>query len=61
MLASPSMSEFLQAIDAWAVELLHADAGEIFLWDQEKGRLIQSIGCGSMESRIGLALEPDLR
>ena len=61
VLVSPSMSKLLQAIDAWAVELLHADAGEIFLLDQDKGRLIQSIGCGSMESQIGLALEPDLQ
>jgi hypothetical protein len=57
---SPSMSELLQAIVAWAVELLHADAGEIFLWDQDKGRLIDSIDYGFMESQIGLALRPDL-
>jgi hypothetical protein len=57
---SPSMSELRQAIIVWAVELLHADAGEIFLWDQDKGHLIESIGYGSMESQIGLVLEPDL-
>ena len=61
MLVSPSMSELLQAFDAWAVELPHAEAGEIFLWYQDKGRLIDSIGYGSSESQVGLALEPDLR
>ncbi len=58
LVLAPSMSELLQTIIAWAVELLHADAGEIFLWDQDKGRLVQSIGYGSMESYIGLALRP---
>lgn len=60
MPAFPSMSELLQAIDTWEVELLHAEAGEIFLWQQDKGRLIDSIGYGSTESQIGLALDPDL-
>jgi signal transduction histidine kinase len=58
LVVAPSMSELLQVIIAWAVELLHADAGEIFLWDKDKGLLIQSIGYGSMESYIGLALKP---
>jgi signal transduction histidine kinase len=58
VIVSPSMSELLQAIVAWAVELLRADAGEVFLWDEDRGHLIQSIGHGSMERYIGLILKP---
>lgn len=58
LVVSPNMSEVLEAIVAWAVELLGAEAGEIFLWDEEQGYLIQSIGCGCMEPYIGLALKP---
>jgi signal transduction histidine kinase len=48
----------LQVIITWAVELLQADAGEIFLWDEIQGYLIQSIGYGRMEHYIGLILHP---
>lgn len=58
LVVSPSMSELLQSIVAWAVELLRADAGEVFLWDEERGYLVQSIGLGSMERYIGLTLKP---
>jgi signal transduction histidine kinase len=57
-IVSPNMSELLQVIIAWAVELLGADAGEIFLWDEANGHLIQSIGFGRMERYIGLILKP---
>lgn len=52
------MSELLQVIVDWAVELLRADAGEIFLWDEANQHLIQSIGCGRMRRYIGLILKP---
>jgi signal transduction histidine kinase len=52
------MSELLQVIVAWAVEFLRANAGEIFLWDETKGHLIQSIGHGRMVRYIGLVLQP---
>jgi signal transduction histidine kinase len=55
---SPNMFELLKVIIAWAVELLRADSGEIFLWDEENGHLIQSIGLGRMERYIGLVLKP---
>lgn len=58
LVVSPSMPELLQAIVAWAVELLRADAGEVFLWDEESGYLVQSIGHGRMEQYIGLRLRP---
>jgi signal transduction histidine kinase len=58
LVVSPSMSELLQAIVAWAVELLRADAGEVFLWHEDSNCLIQSIGLGSMEGYIGLTLKP---
>jgi len=58
LVVSPSMSELLQSIVAWAVDLLRADAGEVFLWDEVHGHLVQSIGYGSMERYIGLALKP---
>ncbi len=55
---APNMSELLQLIVSWAVELLQADAGEVFLWDESQGYLIQSIGWGRMERYIGLKLKP---
>lgn len=58
LVVSPSMSELLQTIVVWAVELLQADAAEVFLWDEEKQHLLQSIGYGSMERYIGLTLKP---
>ncbi|MEJ2737729.1 MAG: GAF domain-containing protein, partial [Anaerolineae bacterium] len=58
LVISPSMPELLRAIVAWAVELMRADAGEVFLWDDDRGCLVQSIGYGSMERYIGLALKP---
>ncbi len=57
-IVSPNMSELLQVIIAWAVEFLRANAGEIFLWDETKGHLIQSIGHGRMVRYIGLILHP---
>ncbi|MBN1313947.1 MAG: GAF domain-containing sensor histidine kinase [Anaerolineales bacterium] len=57
LVVSPSMSELLQTIVTWAVELLQADAAEVFLWDEEKHHLLQSIGYGSMERYIGLTLK----
>ena len=57
-IVSPNMSELLQVIIAWAVEFLRANAGEIFLWDETKGHLIQSIGHGRMVRYIGLVLHP---
>jgi signal transduction histidine kinase len=58
LVVSPTMSELLQAIVAWAVEFLRADSGEVFLWDEESGHLVQSIGCGRLEGYIGLKLRP---
>lgn len=58
LVVSPDMNELLQTIIAWAVELLRADAGEIFLWNEEKGHLIQSVGFGHLEKYIGSVLKP---
>ena len=44
MITQPTMSAILQSIVAWAVELLQADEGTIFLWDQEQEQLVQSTG-----------------
>jgi signal transduction histidine kinase len=54
----PDMSELLHVIMQWAVELLEADAGEIFLWDEDAGHLVQSVGYKWMERYIGLILKP---
>ncbi|MBN1316600.1 MAG: GAF domain-containing sensor histidine kinase [Anaerolineales bacterium] len=58
LVVSPNMTELLRSIVAWAVQLFRADAGEIFLWDEEKGLLVQSIGCGFLESYIGSTIKP---
>lgn len=55
----PKMSELLKSIVEWAVELLRADAGEIYLWSQEKDELRLSISYGFIESYMGVTLKPE--
>lgn len=54
----PNMSELLKSIVVWAVELLRADAGEIFLWNQQREELRLSISYGFVESYTGTILKP---
>lgn len=56
MSASPKMHELLKSIIVWAVELLQADAGEIFLWDSEREHLELSISHGFVDSYSGAVL-----
>lgn len=56
----PTMGAILQSIVAWAVELLQADEGTIFLWDQERELLIQSTGYHFSEEYLdyGIVIKP---
>lgn len=52
------LSEILTLVIRWAVEMMRADAGEIFLWDQDKGVLVQAISLGFIEAYHGISLKP---
>ncbi len=60
MITQPTMSAILQTIVAWAVELLQADEGTIFLWDQEREELVQSTGYHFSEEYLdyGITIKP---
>ena len=58
MTSPPKVPELLKSIVQWAVELMRADAGEIFLWDPERAVLVQSISCGFIEAYEGTTLRP---
>jgi len=58
MTSPPKMPDLLKSIVMWAVELLRADAGEIYLWDKEEQELRLSISHGFIESYAGLTLKP---
>ena len=57
-ITQPNMPALLQSIVEWAVELLRADAGEIYLWDQTREELRLSIGYGFVEVYSGVILKP---
>jgi len=48
----------LKSIVEWAVELMRADAGEIYLWDPDIGALVQAISYGFVEISDGFILGP---
>jgi signal transduction histidine kinase len=50
------LPELLRSIIQWAVELMRVDAGEILLWDPERGVLEQAISIGFMEAYDGVVL-----
>jgi len=52
------MSELLKSIVVWAVELLRADAGELYLWNPKREGLRLSISHGFIESYAGVILKP---
>jgi signal transduction histidine kinase len=52
------LPELLRSIIQWAVELMRVDAGEILLWDPERGVLEQAISIGFMEVYDGVVLRP---
>ncbi len=52
------LPELLRSIIQWAVELMRVDAGEILLWDPERGVLEQAISIGFMEVYDGAVLRP---
>ncbi|MEM7112495.1 MAG: GAF domain-containing sensor histidine kinase [Chloroflexota bacterium] len=60
MMTQPTMSAILQSIVAWAVELLQADEGTIFLWEQERQQLVQSTGYHYSEEYLdyGIVIKP---
>jgi len=58
MITPLKTSELLESIVRWAVELMRADAGEIFMWDPERGVLEQSISFGFIEVFQGTILKP---
>jgi hypothetical protein len=43
------MSQLLRPV-VWAIEQLDAESEEIFLWDRDRARRIDSIGYGSVQS-----------
>lgn len=49
--------ELLKSIIEWAVGLMSADAGEIFLWDSEKEELKMSISIGFLVTYTGVRLK----
>jgi signal transduction histidine kinase len=58
MTIPPNMPELLKSIIEWAVELLQADAGDIYLWDQEIEALRPSITHGFAEPHTGITIKP---
>jgi GAF domain-containing protein len=52
------LSEILTLVIRWAVEMMRADAGEIFLWDKDKDALVQVISHGFIEAYHGVTLKP---
>jgi signal transduction histidine kinase len=51
-------TDLLKSIIRWAVELMRADGGEILLWDEERGALVQAISHGFIEVYDGVTLKP---
>ncbi len=51
------MTELLKSIIEWAIELLRADAGEIYLWNPAREELSLSIGSGWIEPYAGVTLK----
>jgi PAS domain S-box-containing protein len=55
----PRMAELLKTILMWGVELLKADAGEIYLYDQDRQVLKLAIGYKYSEDYIGITFGPE--
>ncbi|HFD40666.1 MAG TPA: GAF domain-containing protein [Anaerolineae bacterium] len=53
-----NMPTLLRSIVQHAVELLDADTGAIYLYDEEKGKLVRSVAWGYSEKFIGVELAP---
>jgi sigma-B regulation protein RsbU (phosphoserine phosphatase) len=51
------MTDLLKSIIDWAIELLRADAGEIYLWNPAREGLSLSIGSGWIETYAGVTLK----
>ncbi len=51
------MTGLLKSIIEWAIELLRADAGEIYLWNPTRDELSLSIGSGWIEPYAGVTLK----
>ena len=58
MTTPPNMPELLKSTIEWAVELLRADAGDIYLWDREIGKFRPSITYGFAEQYTGITIKP---
>jgi len=52
------MPELLRSIVRRAVELLDAETGAIYLYDEEKGKLVRSVAWGYSEKFVGVELAP---
>lgn len=52
------MSKVLKSIVEWAAALLQADAGDIYLYDQEREEFVLAISYGFMEEYTGITIKP---
>ncbi|HFD38981.1 MAG TPA: response regulator, partial [Anaerolineae bacterium] len=53
-----NMPTLLRSIVQHAVKLLDAETGAIYLYDEEKGKLIRSVAWGASEKFLGVELAP---